>query len=100
LGRRLFPELEWGFMTSDLHTVVIGWSDDWHNPEWVMDILLFKKKTADESLAFAKSDGWRFYRSLERYAASFYTDPEYAFEVFGGLDISRQRVADSPQAVC
>jgi hypothetical protein len=65
-----------------------------------MDILLFKKKTADESLAFAKSDGWRFYRSLERYAASFYTDPEYAFEVFGGLDISRQRVADSPQAVC
>ena len=85
LAKRLFPEREWGFITSHRHTVVIGWIDDWREPEWVMDILLFKKKTAEESIAFAKSDDWRFYRSFDRYAASFYTDPEYAFEVFSGL---------------
>jgi hypothetical protein len=45
-----------------------------------MDILLFRKKTAKESLEFALGDGWRFYRSLAGYAASFCVDPESAFE--------------------
>jgi len=71
LGRKMFPDLEWGFITGDLHTVVIGWRDDWENPEWVMDILLFKDKTADESLAFVKSREWTLCRSLAQYLASF-----------------------------
>lgn len=43
-----------------------------------MDILLFREQSAKESLEFAQSQGWRFYRSLSRYAASFYSDPEHA----------------------
>jgi hypothetical protein len=45
-----------------------------------MDILQFKGKTADESLAFAKERSWAFYPSLARYAASFFSDPELAYE--------------------
>jgi hypothetical protein len=82
IGRELFPDLNWGFITSDPHTVAIGYRDDWRQPEWVMDILLFRKKTADESLAFAQSQGWKFYRSLSRFAASFFFDPEHAEEKF------------------
>ena len=33
LGKKLFPELNWGFISSDLHTVVGGWSTDWEKPE-------------------------------------------------------------------
>jgi hypothetical protein len=47
-----------------------------------MDILLFRKKTAEESLAFAQSHGWKFYRSLSRFASSFFVDPEDAEEMF------------------
>lgn len=82
LGRKLYPELKWGFITSDRHTVVIGWEADWREPVWVMDILLFQRKTAQQSLAFAQLPGWRFYRSLETYAASFFYDPESALETF------------------
>jgi hypothetical protein len=51
----------------------------------VMDILLFRKKTARESLEFAMGDGWRFYRSLAHYAAFYYVDLEGAFEVFSEI---------------
>lgn len=78
LGQRLYPDLNWGFVSSDAHTVVVGWGDDCDQPEWVMDILLFREKSAQESLNFAKGDGWRFYDSLISYAASFSTDPEAA----------------------
>ena len=81
LGTLLFPEREWGFITSERHTVAIGYAGDWEEPEWVMDILLFKKMTAAQSLALAKSERWRFYRSFAGYAASFCTDPEYAYEM-------------------
>jgi len=47
----------------------------------VMDILLSQRLTAADSLALAKSRGWRFYRSLHRYAASFSTDPEGTLEI-------------------
>ena len=49
--------------------------------EKLMDILLFRKNTAEESLQFAKSHGWKFYPSLRHYAASFSTDPVATFEV-------------------
>lgn len=80
LGRELFPELRWGFITSDAHTVAIGYDGQWESPELVLDILLFRENTAQESLDFAKAHGWRFYRTLSQYAASFFNDPEYAHE--------------------
>ena len=43
LGTLLFPEREWGFITSDHHTVVIGYAGNWEEPEWVMDILLCRE---------------------------------------------------------
>jgi len=82
LGRKLYPELNWGFITGDYHTVVVGWLGDWREPQWVMDILLFRDKTADESLEFARSKEWSFYPSLGRYAASFCDNPESAFEIY------------------
>jgi len=82
LGRKLFPDREWGFITSDRHTVVIGYVDDWRQPQIVMDILLFRKKSARESIDFAMGQGWRFYRSLAHYAAFYYVDLEAALDVF------------------
>ena len=76
LGQKLYPDLNWGFVSGEWHTVVIGWWDDWERPEWVMDILLFREKSAQESLDFVKLREWKFYDSLSRYAASFFDDPE------------------------
>jgi hypothetical protein len=82
IGRALYPDLAWGFITSDAHTVAIGYHENWRQPEWIMDILLFRQKSAQESLDLAQSHGWKFYRSLSLFAASFYFDPEHAHEVF------------------
>jgi hypothetical protein len=82
LGKKLYPYREWELISSDIHTVVIGYLDDWEQPEWVMDILLFREKTAQESLDFAKLKKWRFYPSLAKNAASICDDPESAFEVY------------------
>ena len=89
LGNRLFPEHEWGFVTSNWHTVVIGWAENWENPEWVMDVLLLKEKTAEESLAFVKSQPWNLYRTLAEYAASFCKNPE------GVIDMLRSTLAQA-----
>lgn len=90
IGREIHPELNWGFVSGDRHTVVIGYQDDWQKPDVVMDILLFRRKSAHESLEWAKIGGGQFYGSLSRYIASFCTDPEYADTVFseslGDLD--------------
>jgi hypothetical protein len=82
LGKHLFPDLKWGFLSGELHTVVIGWSDDREQPDWVMDILLFREKTAQESLAFVKQGKWTYYDSLGRYASSFFAEPEDALAAF------------------
>ena len=55
IGVEIYPDLKWGFITSDAHTVAIGYHEQWEQPAWVMDILLFRQNTAEESLAFAKS---------------------------------------------
>ena len=85
IGKELFPDLKWGFISSDIHTVAIGFHDTWKQPECLMDILLFRKKTAQESLDFARSHGWKFYRSLHEYAASFCNDPESVLEILKQL---------------
>lgn len=76
LGQKLYPDLKWGFISGEWHTVVIGWSDDWEQPEWVLDILLFRDNSAQESLDFAKQREWKFHSSLAHYAASFFDNPE------------------------
>jgi hypothetical protein len=45
--------------------------DNWQRPSMVMDILLFREFTAQQSLAFAKSPGWRFCESLGDYGSCF-----------------------------
>ncbi len=87
VGRELLPDLSWGFITSDIHTVAIGYQEQWQEPEWVLDILLFRKKTAQASLDLAKSHGWRFYRSIQQYAASFSTDPEAALDALQSIKL-------------
>ena len=42
--------------------------------EWPTNILLFREKSAQESLDFVKQIDWDFYRSLITYVASFYTE--------------------------
>jgi hypothetical protein len=82
LGMKVFPHLKWGFVSGELHTVVIGWSNDPEHPEWVMDILLFREKSAQESLDFARQRKWEFHGSLARYVASFFSDPETVYAGF------------------
>lgn len=60
-----YPHLDWRFVSGDLHTVPVGYSED-GRPRVVMDILLFDSMSAEESVAFTKapaahalpSDGW------------------------------------------
>ena len=69
IGRTLFPDLRWGFLTSDLHTVAVGVietarDDDIGYERYelriVMDILNFKEMTAKESVAFVmKAANWK-----------------------------------------
>ena len=93
LGRRLFPNLQWGFITGDYHTVVIGWSYDWENPDWVMDILLFRQKSAEKSLQLAKAKRWDFHPSMAEYAASFCDNPEAAVEIYREIVEKKMEVA-------
>jgi hypothetical protein len=69
LGTKLYPELNWGFIAGMHHTVAVGWSDDWRRPKWVLDILLFRSHSAEDSLNFAMKEYWEFYSSLSQYLA-------------------------------
>jgi len=81
LGKKLYPELTWGFITSQRHTVVIGYKGDWQKPEWIMDILLFRDHSAQDSFDFLMGEGWEFYPSLARYAATFSEDKESVYRL-------------------
>jgi len=80
LGKKLYPELNWGFISGKFHTVVIGFQDDWKEPEWLMDILQFQEQAAQSSLELAMLNDWKFHHSLARYLASFSEDPETSYE--------------------
>ncbi|APZ93291.1 hypothetical protein [Fuerstiella marisgermanici] len=84
IGRKIYPQLNWGFVSGEHHTVVIGYKADWQEPEWLMDILLFREKTAIESLAFVKSREWKFYPTIVDYAASFCPDSELVAKYLSG----------------
>lgn len=52
LAVRIYPGFSWTILTSDRHTVPVGY-DGHGNPRVVMDILLFDRFTAEQSMAFA-----------------------------------------------
>ena len=81
IAQAVFPDLKWGFISCEQHTVVVGYREEWEQPKWVMDILLFRTMTAEESLALAMGKGWQFYPALHPYLASFCAAPEAALEV-------------------
>lgn len=82
LGKQMFPKLNWGFVTGDRHTVVVGWSEKWEEPDWVMDILLFREKSAEQSLDWAKQGDWQYSGSLTEYVATATNDPSAAYKYF------------------
>ena len=53
IGVLNYPELDWRFLTGDLHTVPVGFDRD-GKPKVVMDILLFEGMTAEESIDLTK----------------------------------------------
>ncbi len=71
IGKRLYPELKWGFISSHAHSIAVGYSDSEDEPEVIMDILMFDKLTAEGSIAWAKSMEWTFFDSFPRYMTSF-----------------------------
>ena len=82
IGRKTYSALKWGFVSGEYHTVVVGYSSDWQEPAWLMDILLFRENTTAESLAFVKSQEWTFHGTLPEYAASFFSDSDLAVRAF------------------
>ncbi len=52
IGVLNYPHLDWRFLSGDLHTVPVGYGPD-GRPRVVMDILLFDRMTAEESMAHA-----------------------------------------------
>ena len=67
LAKHLFPDLRWGILAGDLHSIVIGYSDCWRSPEMVFDILLHRKMSADDSINHVRRNA-RFFRCLKGYA--------------------------------
>lgn len=56
VAQKLCPNLRWGFLTSEWHTVAVGLDGD--EIELVADILLFKQRTAEQSVDFVKKQPW------------------------------------------
>lgn len=53
IGAAIYPELNWRFVSGDLHTVAVGYDDE-GNPKVVMDILLFDSRDATSSISYAQ----------------------------------------------
>jgi hypothetical protein len=97
LAQKLFPDRKCGIVSSDWHSVVTVWSDDREQPELVMDILLFRDGSAQDSLDFVKQREWKLYDSLPRYLASFFDDPAITYAGFA--EIIRRYEADLQSSV-
>ena len=82
IGRKLYSDLNWGFVSGKFHTVVVGYDGDWREPKWLMDILLFQTKTPEESLELVKMKEWKFHATLPEYLASFCSNPDRAMKIF------------------
>jgi hypothetical protein len=53
IGVLNYPDLDWRFVSGTQHTVPVGYGPD-GRPRVVMDILLFGRRTADESIQLAQ----------------------------------------------
>lgn len=62
IGKKLYPKYEWGFMTSDVHSVAVGLDNE--EIKIVMDILSFKDHSAEQSLELVKSMEWELCFSI------------------------------------
>lgn len=83
----MYPALEWGFVSGKFHTVVVGHEDNWRHPKWVMDILLFRDRTANESLEFAALKNCEFFPHLAEYLTTFATDRKAARQTLLQFDL-------------
>ena len=90
LGKKLYPQLKWGFASSSFHTVAIGWSEDWEKPERVLDILEFQSWSGQYSLDVVKEEDGKFYDSLTQYFSSFYSNSE---ELYRDLEAKKNVMA-------
>ena len=61
VSQKLHPDLRWGFLSSEWHTVAVGL--DGGEIKIVADILLFKQKSAEQSVEFVKQQPWSLYSS-------------------------------------
>jgi len=65
IGVLNYPDLEWRFVSGDLHTVPVGYDED-GRPRVVMDILWFDFMSVENSITFAEKQrqpeakGWEF----------------------------------------
>jgi hypothetical protein len=58
IGVLNYPDLDWRFVSGELHTVPVGYDAN-GEPRVVMDILLFDRKTAKESIALTRKKAVR-----------------------------------------
>ena len=63
IGKKLYPELKWCFLTSDIHTVAVGIKDK--EIVIVMDILNFKGQSAEKSIEQVRTFDWKLCFSIE-----------------------------------
>jgi hypothetical protein len=86
IGVLNYPELDWRFVSGDLHTVAVGYDAE-GRPRVVMDILLFDHMTAEESLAHTQ-------KTYERVKTSRETREEWegTFQFFIDQVVSRLKV--------
>lgn len=73
IGKKLFPELLWGFLTSEAHTVAIGLKKG--KIQVVMDILCFHSNWPEDSIAAVQGDPWKICYTIQELFSSEDTQP-------------------------
>lgn len=63
IGKKLYPDLRWGFLTSERHTVAVGLKGE--EIKIVMDILAYHFDSAEKSIERVKEVDWKLCFSIE-----------------------------------
>lgn len=63
IGKKLYPDFKWGFLTSEHHTVAVGLKDK--EIMIVMDIVNFKRQSAKQSIEQVKRVDWKLCFSIK-----------------------------------
>jgi hypothetical protein len=88
-----YPDLDWRFVSGDLHTVAVGYGPD-GSPRVVMDILQFDFLTAEQSLAHAQVRE----QPAADDAATRQWDADFAWYVANGVPALKRRARQLRQA--